>query len=97
MERGIGQWKRRFHVLHSEIRVTPPAKVCKLVFVCAVLHNICKERNIQLLLEEDEEPAGANAPMAEGEDADQDEPPPAARHAQNGLVYRDEFARLHFK
>lgn len=34
MERGIGQWKRRFHVLHGEIRVSPPAYVCRIIQVC---------------------------------------------------------------
>ena len=47
MERGIGQLKRRFHVLHGEIRLTP-AKTCQVIVACAILHNICKRRNIQL-------------------------------------------------
>lgn len=47
VERGIGQLKRRFHVLHGEVRVSPQ-KTCKIILSCAVLHNICKDRNIQL-------------------------------------------------
>lgn len=47
VERGIGQLKRRFHVLHGEVRVSPQ-KTCKIILACAVLHNICKDRNIQL-------------------------------------------------
>lgn len=107
MERGIGQWKRRFHVLHSEIRVIPPAKVSKIIFVCAMLHNICKDRNIQILLEDDhghgQPPAEDNIEMAANgeddheEDGDQAELPPAGYQARDGLLYRDEFARLHFK
>lgn len=98
MGRGIGQWKQRFHVLHSEIRVSPPAKICKIIFVCALLHNICKDRNIQLILEEDQLPADQenNIHMADDEE-DLAEPPPAGYHAHNGLQYRDEFARHHFK
>lgn len=104
MERGIGQWKRRFHVLHTEIRVTPPGKICKIIFVCAMLHNICKERNIQILLEGDD---GHGQPQVEDNiqmaaDVNDDngghaEPIPAAHQDRDGLRYRDEFARLHFK
>ncbi|KAK4293628.1 hypothetical protein Pmani_033690 [Petrolisthes manimaculis] len=74
VERGIGQWKRRFHVLHSEIRLTPAAKVCKISFVCAILHNICKDRNIQLLLEDEDghgqPPSEDNLQMADDDDDD---------------------------
>ncbi|XP_062849608.1 putative nuclease HARBI1 [Trichomycterus rosablanca] len=45
VERGIGQWKRRFHILHSEIRYSPE-KVCRIIMACEILHNICKKRNI---------------------------------------------------
>lgn len=47
MERGIGQLKRRFHVLHGEIRVTP-GKTSQIVMVCAASHNLSKERNLEL-------------------------------------------------
>ena len=104
VERGIGQWKRRFHVLHSEIRVTPPGKVSKIIFVCAMLHSICKERNIQLLFEDDDghgqPPAEDNIHVAAGdndhEDNDDQAEPPAAHQARDGLQYRDQFARFHF-
>uniref|UniRef100_A0A8W8IF33 Putative nuclease HARBI1 n=1 Tax=Magallana gigas TaxID=29159 RepID=A0A8W8IF33_MAGGI len=39
VERVFGWWKRRFHVLHSEIKMKP-AKVCKIIGACAILHNI---------------------------------------------------------
>ncbi|XP_061195355.1 putative nuclease HARBI1 [Saccostrea echinata] len=39
IERAFGWWKRRFHVLHGEIRMKP-AKVCSVVGACAILHNI---------------------------------------------------------
>ncbi|VDI51079.1 Hypothetical predicted protein [Mytilus galloprovincialis] len=38
IERTFGRWKRRFHLLHSEIRLTPD-RVCKIVIACAILHN----------------------------------------------------------
>ena len=39
IEQVFGRWKRRFHVLHSEIRMHPE-KVCKVIGACGVLHNI---------------------------------------------------------
>lgn len=39
IEQTFGCWKRRFHVLHSEIRMAPE-KVCIIIGACAVLHNI---------------------------------------------------------
>ena len=45
VERGIGQLKRRFHVLHGEVRLSPQ-KTCQAIIACAVLHNICKDRQI---------------------------------------------------
>ncbi|XP_045120163.1 uncharacterized protein LOC123509717 isoform X2 [Portunus trituberculatus] len=62
VERGIGQLKRWFHVLHGEIRVNP-IKTSKIVMVCAALHNLCKERNLQLPDDEHEhedQPVEAN-------------------------------------
>ena len=44
IERTFGWWKRRFHLLHSEIRMTPE-KTCILIGACAILHNIAILRN----------------------------------------------------
>ncbi|KAJ8400142.1 hypothetical protein AAFF_G00398360 [Aldrovandia affinis] len=54
VERGIGQLKRRFHVLHGEIRLTPE-KASRVISVCAILHNLCKQRNIPQPEKEEEE------------------------------------------
>lgn len=88
VERGIGQLKRRFHVLHGEIRVNP-GKTTQIVMVCAALHNLCKERNLEL---------------PEEEDVRDDQPdeviPIQARppgRFQNGLRFRDHFVNLHFQ
>ncbi|KAK4321312.1 hypothetical protein Pmani_007888 [Petrolisthes manimaculis] len=87
VERGIAQLNRRFHVLHGEIRVSPPAKVCMVIEVCAMLHNICKDRNIGI-------PAGEDHNNGEEDDDQQPlEPPPRPRE---GLLYRDQFVNLHF-
>ena len=39
VEQSFGSWKRRFHVLHSEIRMTPQ-RACSVIGACGVLHNI---------------------------------------------------------
>jgi len=39
IEQMFGRWKRRFHVLHLEIRMAPE-KVCMIGGACVVLHNI---------------------------------------------------------
>ena len=40
----FGGWKRRFHLLHSEVQMSPE-KTCQLIGACAVLHNIAVLRN----------------------------------------------------
>ena len=39
IERSFGLLKRRFHILHSEIRMSPD-RVCTIIAACFVLHNI---------------------------------------------------------
>ncbi|XP_071142099.1 putative nuclease HARBI1 [Mytilus edulis] len=48
IERTFGILKRRFHVLHSEVRMKPE-KVCRIFGACAVLHNIGLSRNEALV------------------------------------------------
>ena len=44
IEQTFGWWKRRFHLLHSEVRMSPE-KTCQLIGACAVLHDIAVLRN----------------------------------------------------
>ncbi|XP_013381198.1 putative nuclease HARBI1 [Lingula anatina] len=44
IERVFGIWKRRFHCLHAELRMSP-GRVCNIIGACAVLHNIAIIRN----------------------------------------------------
>lgn len=57
IEQIFGRAKRRFAVLHQEIRVHP-SRACLLFTACAVLHNIATERNLEDFDEqfEDEQP-----------------------------------------
>ncbi|XP_048011242.1 putative nuclease HARBI1 [Megalobrama amblycephala] len=41
VERTIGQLKRRFHCLHSELRIEP-SRACKIIVACVVLFNMSK-------------------------------------------------------
>ncbi|KAJ8384433.1 hypothetical protein AAFF_G00205660 [Aldrovandia affinis] len=87
--RGIGQLKRRFHVLHGEIRLTPE-KASRVITVCAILHNLCKQRNIPQPEEEEEEE----------EDDDDNGGGDAGRVAvavqQSGVAYRAHYTNTHF-
>ena len=52
VERTIGRWKKRFRVLHNEMRLTPE-KACRAIMACAVLHNIAIAYNEPDVDEED--------------------------------------------
>ena len=60
IERVFGWWKRRFHVLHSEIRMKP-AKVCKIIGACAILHNIAL--SLREEMEDDDDDQNDNAAL----------------------------------
>ncbi|WAR29342.1 hypothetical protein MAR_002910 [Mya arenaria] len=81
VERSIGQLKRRVGVLHGEIMVQPE-KACRIVLTCAVLHNICKARNIPMA---DVIVDGGNANNMDNNIA-----------PQHGMQYRDYFANTYF-
>ncbi|XP_050686985.1 putative nuclease HARBI1 [Eriocheir sinensis] len=89
VERGIGQLKCRFHVLHGEVRLNPE-KTCQVILACALLHNICKKRNIQL---PDENVADVDDNM-EVEDEHQEVQLP--QDAANGTRFREVFCNHHF-
>ncbi|XP_045194322.2 putative nuclease HARBI1 [Mercenaria mercenaria] len=80
VERAIGQFKRRWGILHGEVRLTPE-KACRVIMACAVLHNICRDRNIPF---ENGVPNLNNAPNN------------VYQGAQNGLQYRNIIAATYF-
>ncbi|KAK0151131.1 putative nuclease HARBI1 [Merluccius polli] len=75
---GIGQMKRQFHVLHGEIR--------RMITVCAILHNLCKRRNIPQPDDDDDH-----------DDDDGDDHDEFGRVEQSGLAFRDHFVNTHFR
>ncbi|XP_056016141.1 putative nuclease HARBI1 [Ostrea edulis] len=87
VERGIGQLKRRFHVLHGEIRLSPE-KACQVILSCAILHNICKDRCIPC--PQDHEDDG------EDQQVNVHVPHIFNNNGNDGLRYRQQFAETHF-
>ncbi|XP_061180825.1 putative nuclease HARBI1 [Saccostrea echinata] len=86
VERGIGQLKRRFHVLHGEIRLLPE-KACQVILACSILHNICKDLNIACPPPDDED----------GEEEDHRQIVNANSNCNHdGTRYRQLFAESHF-
>ena len=67
-------------------------------FICAV-HNIYKDRNIQMVMDDDQQSAEDNIQIAanDRDNGNEAEPAPTGRPAHNALLYRDDFARLHFE
>ncbi|XP_056001720.1 putative nuclease HARBI1 [Ostrea edulis] len=90
VERGIGPLKRRVHVLHGEVRLFPQ-KTCQVIIACAVLHNICKDRQIQIPDEDPDE----NPNDAEDDDTNHHDGG-AVRDNNNGTLYRQLSAVTHF-
>ena len=82
IEQTFGRWKRRFHLLHSEVRMHPE-KVCQLIGACAILHNIA---------------IAFNEPMEDEEDYEDDEPDVQEYQGrQRGHLIRDHIANTFFK
>ena len=81
--------KRRFHVLHGEIRLSPE-RASTVITVCAILHNLCKRRNIPQPDEDDEEDDDQDD---DGDDHDDE----CGRVEQSGLAFRDHFVNTHFR
>lgn len=90
--------KRRFDVLHGEIRLSP-RKACQVVIACAVLHNICKERQIPVPYDYDDN-------KTDDENDDDGDDAEGHLHAGNGgaahgniisgTLYRQQFTDTHF-
>lgn len=91
VERGIGQLKRCFRVLHGEVRLTPD-KVCKVIIACAILHNICKARQIAAPLEGD-----GDEDSNDDDGGEENINFPQGNMAQSGLPYRARFTNLCFR
>ncbi|XP_063446549.1 putative nuclease HARBI1 [Mytilus trossulus] len=84
IERAFGILKRRFHVLHSEVRMKPE-KVCRVFGACAVLHNIALTRNEPL-----EDVCGVHVQQ------DQPVQVPNFEGEQDGRHIREHIARVFF-
>lgn len=55
VERTIGQWKRKLHSLHSELRIAID-RVPQYIMAAAVIHNICRMHDLLELNGGDEDP-----------------------------------------
>lgn len=84
VERCIGVLKRHWHCLHNELRVAP-AKACKIICACIILHN--RATVLHHALPEDVEPCDhqPDNPTAEGATA-YCQPPEQARVATAKLA-----------
>ncbi|XP_052815271.1 putative nuclease HARBI1 [Mya arenaria] len=80
VEMAFGRWKRRFGILHGELRLKP-AKASKVTVACAVLHNLAID-----LKEPDVDDVVPVAPQP-GEDY---------RGQEQGQAIRDHIARAYF-
>ncbi|XP_069109344.1 putative nuclease HARBI1 [Argopecten irradians] len=88
VERAIGQWKRRFHVLHGEIRLRPE-RVCKLITACGILHNIAKLLNMPQLDNDDDDEDGDDGNCDGDANSIQEDP-------VDGRAYRTHIVCNHF-
>ena len=83
--------KRRFHVLHGEIRLTPE-RGSTVITVCAILHNLCKQRNITKPDDDDDDDDEED----DDDDGDQHDEE-FGRVEPSGLAFRDHFVNTHFR
>ncbi len=91
VERCIGVVKRRFHCLHTELRVTP-RKACRMTTVCMILHN--KALALRLPLPENDMDDLDNVPV-QAYRALQADAPERARTAA-GKAVRDRIVEEYF-
>lgn len=91
-----GDWAAQTSVPRSSWRgALNPEKTCKIVSVCALLHNICKQRNIPLPINEEDELLDG-APEANLDEAAMN-PDPDRPAGRNGHPFRDYIANLHYR
>lgn len=83
IEHVFGVLKRRFHVLHGEVRMRPE-RVVKIISACTVLHNIAVQ------LKEQEPPESDSDDDSEDGDEEYDGP------LNTGHIYRDFIANRYF-
>ncbi|XP_064652596.1 putative nuclease HARBI1 [Lineus longissimus] len=93
IEHAFGVLKRRFHVLHGEVRMQPE-RVVKIVSACTVLHNIAVMRGER----EPPEDESDNSDL-ENNDIDSDSDSDGGDDydgPENGRLYRDYLATKYF-
>ena len=81
--------KRCFHVLHGEIRLSPE-RASTVITVFALLHDLCKQRNIP---QPDDDEDEDNHDDDNGNDRDAE----FGHVEQNRLAFRDHFVNTHFR
>ncbi len=91
MERGIGQLKRRLHVLHGEIRQSPE-RASRIIMACGILHNIWKARNKPLLDDDGDDDNDDDS----DDDNDNSTINPTLQSGSSRESIRDCFTNLHF-
>ena len=82
VEQTFGLWKRRFHVLHGEVRLATKS-VPKLIAACAVLHNLAIE-------------LGQPEPSQRLQEEQQPEEVPYEGPDANGAAYRAHMTEAYF-
>ncbi|KAK6319526.1 hypothetical protein J4Q44_G00107370 [Coregonus suidteri] len=96
MRRGISQMKRRFPVLQADIKLKPE-RVSRIIVICAILHNICRDRNIPLPEGEDDDDGDDSDVKVKDEKMMDEENGPVESLPPSDLHYRLHFTDLHFK
>ncbi|XP_054717504.1 putative nuclease HARBI1 [Uloborus diversus] len=93
VERAFGLLKNRFRCLHSSggILMYTPAKVCRIIMACAVLHNMCITQNDHW---DDDSPDPKDV-SEEEDDIDRSWGTDGTSLHDLGSMYRDELA-IHF-
>ena len=86
--------KRRFHVLHGEIWLTPE-RASTVITVWAILHNLCKRRDIPQPDDDDDDDDDDEEDDDHDDDGDRDNE--FGRVEPSGLAFMDHFVNTHFR